>query len=157
MTKTRRPAGSRATPFTNSAEDCLVGGTEDIGSLKEEMEEWASNMESNSMEHLPKYDEVNETKDALENAHSGLELLTVPDALAKVMVTYTMDTRRKAQSRAARLDNACAPLDGVLDAARAWLEGNEHGSDGYDEVDQFADDLENALDEARNVSFPGMY
>src|SRR5215813_7323243 len=45
----------------------------EIESLRDEMQEWQSNMEGASMEHLPKYDEVTEAVDLLDNAYDDLD------------------------------------------------------------------------------------
>jgi len=52
-----------------SLEDALS----DIEALKEEIEEWRDNLESNSMDHLPKYEEVSEAADNLDSAWGEIE------------------------------------------------------------------------------------
>lgn len=44
----------------------------ELETLKEEMESWRDNMSAASMEHLPKYDEVGEACNALDDAHDSV-------------------------------------------------------------------------------------
>jgi chromosome segregation ATPase len=186
VTKTkrpRRPSGSRNVPCTAELSGALDGGTSSVEELKDEMEEWASNLESNSMEHLPKYDEVNEAKEALESAVDALQSIDTPEFITDLEVKFTRDTRQSANSRSGRLDNARNELDAALSGAQAWLDDNEEleandpaDPDSYDEneetvtdeavterndereaVQTFVDELESAISELDNVSFPGMY
>jgi chromosome segregation ATPase len=182
----RRPAGRRDFPVQTDLSGALDGGTTDIEGLKDEMEEWASNLESNNMEHLPKYEEVNEAKDQLETAVDTLQGLEVPEHLEDLDARYTIDTRTSAQSRSGRLDNAMNALNAAKDAAQAWLDEHEAleatdtedpdelaDLEAKDEVvtqemadedaaqveatEQFVNDLESAIGDAEGVSFPGMY
>lgn len=57
-------------------DDFLTAWSEGIGEineLKDEMESWRDNMSSANMEHLPKYEEVDECVNELENALGELE------------------------------------------------------------------------------------
>lgn len=58
--------GYKNTTTTCTIREALDWGG-DLEDLHSEMEEWSSNMESNSMEHLPKYEAVQEAMNALEN------------------------------------------------------------------------------------------
>ena len=58
----RRPAGSRNHPMPSTILGAIESGASVIEELHGEMEEWASSLESNSMEHLPKYEEVGEAR-----------------------------------------------------------------------------------------------
>jgi hypothetical protein len=179
----RRPAGSRNSPRSGEISGCLEGGTSVIEELKDEMSEWQSSLESNSMEHLPKYDEVTEAVDALEAAVDALQSIDCPDWITDFPVSYTQDTRTSANSRSGRMDNARQELDAALAGAQQWLEENEEltANDPNDEedgdpdedevteeqvderteqrdaVETFVQELEDAIGELDNVSFPGMY
>jgi hypothetical protein len=177
----RRAAGSRNHPVQADLAGALGDGTSEVEELKNEMEEWAESLESNSMEHLPKYDEVTEAKDALEAGLDTLQGIEVPEFLESIDASYTQDTRRKAQSRSYRLGNATNAIEAAKDAANSWLEENDELElmsdadaieDGAEEVtqemvderrsqrddaEQFASEVENALGELENVSFPSMY
>lgn len=177
----RRPAGSRNHPVKADLATAFEDGKSEVDELKGEIEEWSESLESNNMEHLPKYEEVTEAKDALEAGLEALESITVPDFLEEIDASYTQDTRKKAQSRSYRLGNAQNALDAAKCAAEAWLEENEALElmsdadaieDGAEEVTQamvderqaqrdaaeeFVNELDGAMDELNNVSFPSMY
>ena len=179
----RRPAGTRNAPRSGEVSGTLEGGTSVIEELKDEMTEWQSSLESNSMEHLPKYDEVTEAVEALEAAVDALQSLDCPDCITDFPVSYTQDTRTSANSRSGRMSNARQELDAALAGAQEWLEENEEltandpedEEDGdpdadavteeqvderasqRDEVETFAQELEDAINKLDNVSFPGMY
>lgn len=181
MTKTRRPAGERAKPVTSTIDGAFEEGKDEAVCLKDEIVEWKDNLEANNMEAMPKYDEVSEAADALESGADSLESLEVPECLQGVEVSYTIDTRRKAQSRSGRMGNALAALDAAKSGAEAWLEDNpelEANEDDDDrdedeelvtqadadereqqrsEVEEFVNELENAYGELEGVCFPGMY
>lgn len=183
MTKTRRAAGSRQHPVSFDASGGYEEGKSEIESLKEEIGEWRDNLEGNGMEHLPKFDEVSEAADALENIVDTLDGVEVPDCLdeAASMASF-IDTRRSAQSRAGRMSNAIIALQAAADIARQWLDENEElevveeeegeDCDGVEKitqkqvderqeqreaVEEFADQIEEAIGEAESVCFPGMY
>lgn len=177
----RRPAGARNFPVTTDVEGAFSSGREDVTSLKEEMEEWKDNLEGNNMEHLPKFEEVSECFDALDNGVGTLEGIEVPSCLDGVTVAYTTDTRQSAGSRSGRMANALNALDAAKSACEAWLEENPEleadEAEGYDgdpddfiseeavqeretergEVEEFMNELENGYSELENASFPGMY
>lgn len=126
----------------------------DLADLRDEMTEWQSNMEGASMEHLPKYEEVTECVDAMDDAVSTLETAcdTLIDELSKADVALDSEgfnvptDQRKRLSRSQRLANAIAPLSAAI----------EHVS-GLNFVDEGGtlDEITQALDELSNVSFPG--
>lgn len=174
----RRPSGSRNQLFNGTAQGCFEDGKSDVEGLKEEMDEWANSLESNNMEHLPKYEEVTECRDALEAALDRMESIEVPEVLGEVEVTYTQDTRKSATSRSSRLDNARNQLEAAQAAAEQWLDENEEleATDDLEEGDEkiteemvderhdtreavqnFVDELDSALSELDSVSFPGMF
>lgn len=132
------------------------------------------------MEHLPKYEEVTECYDALDNGVGTLEGLTVPEVLSGYVANYTTDTRQSAQSRSGRLNNALSALKAAELACEEWLyenpeltlfEGEGEPSEDQaaeqsdvnereaerEEVEEFRDELDNAASELECVSFPGMY
>jgi hypothetical protein len=176
-----RERGERAKLVTGTIDGAFEEGKSEVEGLKEEITEWKDNMESNSMENLPKFDEVSECADAIESGMDTLDSLEVPEVLQDVEVTYTVDTRRKAQSRNGRMGNAMSMLDAAKSGAEAWLEDNEEltaneDDDDRDEdeelvteadanereeqrsaVEEFINELENAYGELEGVSFPGMY
>jgi hypothetical protein len=51
----------------------------EVDELYEEMNSWAENMEGASMEHLPKYEEVDECRNALDELKSAVEGVEAPE------------------------------------------------------------------------------
>lgn len=182
----RRPAGSRNHPVTSSILGAVEGAASVLEELHGEMEEWASNMEGNSMEHLPKYDEVSEARDALEGPKDELLSIELPEEIGGVEVRYTQDTRQSANSRSGRLNNAADELRAAEAGLEQWLEDNpgleanegepieidpedgpveelvtQEEADAREELREKAqealDTIQNQLSELDNISFPGMY
>lgn len=184
-TRKRRPAGQRAFPIRSTVEGAFEDGKSEVESLKEEIGEWKENLEGNSMEHLPKYDEVSECSDALDAAMDIFDGIDFPSCISDTKVTYTMDTRQSAGSRSGRLSNAQNALDAAKSQAESWLDENpelefveeDENSEGMDlgdnqthdqaevdqretnrsEVETFIEQMEEAIGELENVNFPGMY
>ena len=181
----RRPAGQRAKPVTATCEGAWEDGKSEVESLKEEIEEWKSSLESNNMEHLPKYEELEECYGELESGYDTLESIDFPSVLSDVQVSYTQDTRQQAQSRSGRLSNALGALEAAKSEAESWLENNPelevverdeedeeqeledgqtYGQDEADarenersEVEEFINQMDEAISSLENVNFPGMY
>jgi chromosome segregation ATPase len=182
----RRPAGSRNHPVTSSILGAIESGASVIEELHGEMEEWASSLESNSMEHLPKYEEVDEARNALDGPKDELQSIDLPEEIAGVEVKYTQDTRQSANSRSGRLNNALDELRAAEAGLEEWLEDNpaleanegepvdvdpEDGpeeelvtqdeADAREELREKAqealDTLQSQISELEGVSFPGMY
>lgn len=147
MNRPRRPAGSRNAPVSSTIQGALEDANSEIEALYSEMEEWASSLESNSMEHLPKYDEVEEARQYLETPKDTLESFELPDGIGDISLSYTQDTRRSAGSRSGRLSNATTAMDAALEEMTRII----------DELTEKRDELQEARDELDNVSFPGMY
>lgn len=161
---------------TGTVQGAVEGAQSEIESLFDEMEEWASNMEGNNMEHLPKYDEVNEAKDALEQAKDPLDSVDIPQEVADLEVTYQeyRPYGRKPMSRSMRLSNAQNMLSAAIDRAEQYRDElkeaddrDEEDEERDEEVDngrlnpeddfEFIDELQTSMDECDNVSFPGMF
>lgn len=89
--------------------------TSEFESLKEEIENWRDNMSSANMEHLPKYEEVEEAADSLDNIDvSNVEGRTYEGA------DYDADSaeeapewRDQAEEDADELENAASELEQV--------------------------------------------
>lgn len=118
----------------------------EIEALKEEMENWQSNLESAGMENVPKYEEVEECVNALEQIEE-------PDAdLAGSLRSHKMriqdpTPRKRGFSRPERMSQAL----GILSEAKAELEQISDWLDGY------IDAIENAISEGEGINFPGMF
>lgn len=153
------------TSTVDAAVDDAFGIVED---LKGQMEEWRDNMDGANMSHLPKYEEVSEAYDGLENIEN--EKPECPEFLAQLAATYIelLPKPRRPLSRAKQGQNASSMLDAAAAAVRQWLDENDakeiEGDEEREELEaqiseaeEFADAVENARDELDNVNFPGMY
>jgi len=151
---------------SSSIDGAVSDGLSEVQELKQEMEDWASNMESSNMEHLPKYEEVNECKETLEE-HADSEP-TIPDAFPegledKVDWQEPMAKRAGHISRALRLDQALAGVSAAKDHVQGFLD--EHDDDDAcwtedcerSEWENYLSELETIVDGLEGVSFPGMY
>lgn len=125
--------------------------------LRDEIAEWRDNLESNGMEHLPKYEQVSECADALDGFCD--EEPTMPETtLGEMTLKWEESGRKKSNSRASRLSDAVEDIRRVVEHIQEYLEA--HQDDPIDEDgawDQYASDLQNAIDEAEAVEFPGMF
>jgi len=143
---------------------CAVEG------LRDELTEWQESLESNDMEHLPKYEEVSETAMQLEQAVDELDTLNnlvgdLPDEIQNQMLDYTYDSRRKAGARWGRLYNAQVMAQTVLDAGRDALETAQKKADEaetdlpeqMEELEEALNSWEDAITTTQEVCFPGMY
>lgn len=145
---TTRPKGSRNESFTMSITDAISSSVDEVQCLYDEMQEWQSNMECNSMESMPKYDEVSECVSNLENAEfDQVDPSQASDVCDAISITFTQDTRRSATSRRARLENAMSGLTAARDEIRAQI----------DNLEELYQALETACDNLEQVDFPGMY
>jgi hypothetical protein len=163
-----------AKKHTDSALGALEVAAGIVEGLHEEMTDWQSNMEGSSMEHLPKYEQVSECVDALDNAdvrNRVDELVSLLDGFAahqreapelvaldldEVMVTYEMSTAKR-QSRADRLGEAQNCMAQALDALDFRLGSLEDAdaqrvkaAEGEEvEEDERLGDIRNSLEELR--------
>lgn len=95
--------------------------------LAEQMGEWRDNLEGNEMTHLPKFDEVNEAADALENADGEIQQAAtdLSNALVKAGAATVLDTsinyilmqpyKGRGEPRWMQRDNAIAGLQAVVE------------------------------------------
>jgi hypothetical protein len=142
----------------------------EIESLGEEMSEWRDNLESNNMENLPKFEEVSETADTIENVWNELQGLgdQLEEAIKKSsfapllddVLSYTIMVPYKGRGypRWMRMSNSTAPLRTVLAHLEESLPKEEKAdADKLQEIRDLADEIGSQLDELDQVSFPGMY
>lgn len=172
----------KTTSHTGTLRECLTDYGE-VEGLKEEIEEWHGNMESNGMDHMPKYEELQECLDALEAGWSELETVgdelvsaianaeAWADELGTTLTYYTSSPYgRRSPSRALRLSNSCAPINcglGEIEdwevVADTWKASERNGVSAKDAQTQLvtiivaADELQQAIQELDNVEFPGMF
>ena len=93
----------------------------------------------------------------IEEAIGSLENLTmpnVPECVADMDIFYLPPER--IISRPARRDDAVRRLRTVVEAINEHLQ-EDPDSDDAKEMEDFAGELEDAISEAENVEFPGMY
>lgn len=110
--------------YTGTVSGAIEGAVSDVEGLKDDIDNWKSNMESASMEHMPKYDEVSECYDALEELHGeleGIDLDSLPDDIKNASITYTVMSPygRKAPPRWMQLSNAESAASAAKDRIEA--------------------------------------
>lgn len=159
----KRPA-YKATTRVLKLFDAMSEGTGEVDTLLEEMQEWQSNMEGNSMEALPKYDEVCECVTNLEGVQSTLQDAEEPkdDKLAALEVTVTEmvpSDKRRQTSRATRAGNAASCLEAVKEKVEEYAEGlkDQDQADFKGTLEELAGKLGEAADELQGIDFPGMF
>lgn len=158
----------------------LLSSYSDIESLKDEMVEWKENMESNSMEALPKFEEVSECADSLETVYDDLEravgeleTLAADCEPLKAKLESKVDYQYfpfqgRHISRASRLDDATTDIGRAIDALNDWLTtepaiekdgsaGRLLPADTYAEIEAAIQEIEAATNECCGIDFPGMY
>lgn len=122
---------------SENAQGALEIAFNELESLRDEMGEWADNMESSPLEHTEKCQRVREAADTLDNAVSELEskvdeieeLLQKADAdgglsLASIDVSYTefQPYKGRSLSRSDRMSNARDGAVSAIEAARPVIE-----------------------------------
>lgn len=167
----------------------ILGCGNVLEDLTNEMSEWRDNLESSEMTHLPKFDEVSEAAETLENAGSEIEQAAsnLADTLekagaqellsAKVSYTTMIPYKGRGNPRWMQRDNALAALMAVTE----YLEDDENvvkhddngepimttdddgeeiavlWTDEHDDIESYRSELSDAIEEATNVEFPGMF
>lgn len=164
-----RKRGSRNEPYESTVQGAFDDAKSEVETLADEIREWCDSLESNGMEHLPKYEEVSEAAEYLEEARDTLDSVFLSDLGSEVEdlpIKTSQDTRRKAMSRSGRRGNATVllyavkdALQGVVDADRSFLpEAEKEAADEKaEEVQSALEEVGNAIDALENVCFPGMY
>jgi len=160
--------------YTKSFTDWYEEARGDVESLQEEIGSWRDNMEGTGLENTSKYESVSECADQLDSVLQALPE-EVPEAvkdlkvfvspiILRVSASYRSKKKfRGGPSRAARLDEATGIIETLMDAARQKREDSEAGKQGAKsealqvELEEFEGELQNALDEAQSVDFPGMF
>lgn len=168
-----------------SISDFVANAFEEISSLASECEEAASNFPNSDHPKATAFQEVADALQDIEAPDEPKDPLF--EELITVVQMIKVKQKKSPMSRAQRLDNATTALREVasqlrdkaserqdkLDEAREGLKKNEDDhSEGaialvqrtqdeeqelIDELNQYADSLEEAADNAEGVEFPGMY
>ena len=170
---------------TDTIRDILGSGNV-LEDLHSQMEEWQSNMEGNNMEHLPKYEEVQTATDALDNAGTEIEsnaerLSSELEKCGEILdqtVSYILMVPYKGRGEPRWMQ--CANAIASLQAAVEYLDDEDNlvklddegepvtrtedgeevnvlWSDENDDITSYRDSLRDALEEAEQVEFPGMF
>lgn len=128
----------------------------DVEGLKEEIESWKDNLENNSMEHLPKYEEVSECFDALEEACEKTEEIELPDGFSMEITWEEIDVKRKT-SRSARASDAARDLRTFSERLVEMIDSSSLSEERKEELRDLASKMNDATEQIEAVSFPGMY
>lgn len=147
-------------------EDLFNDAKSIVEELKNEMEEWAGNMEGTSLENTSKYQSVSDARDTLEYGLDDLERIDI-DAVQEDVLTRKVTVNefhkygKKLPSRADRLGNATEALNVVVTELRLFVEELYEHEEGNEDaialLEQTADDIEEAIGNVESVDFPGMY
>lgn len=162
MAKRRQPMEHQT-----SLDGAIDDAKNDVEALHEEIGDWKSNMESNNMEALPKFEEVSDCESALDDVHQALDGIEVPDlpeGFEDVVKWTMMPPKRKGrQTRSERASDVSAALDAAASAIESFLDEHDDDHECWKEHDnrQAFEDLMETLREAESgisdVSFPSMY
>jgi hypothetical protein len=126
--------------------------------LQDEMQQWYDNMPEN-FQGGSKGEEVQEAADTLANINE-LELPTRFDDSGKPeaeRVSIAVRPLRLRATRADRCSYAVELLSRVKDELEDRFEKVADDAGLRNEIEEFTDELQGAIDEAESVSFPGMY
>lgn len=159
----------KSKPIEYSVADAVENGVSELTQLRDELQDWYDNLPEN-FQSGDKGSQLEEAIGELDDADSFDNSALVdaqddegnPAAPSSLRFTFQASTKRR-MSRADRCSEATSLLRTALDVVRNWLEAVEYDDDGEadrdvdGEVASACDELENLLDRAEGVSFPGMY
>lgn len=118
--------------------------------LNDEVGEVVDNAQGTGRENTGRIQILSDTRDTLDSICG--EEPEVPEGIAALDVNWTWKAKKR-PSRADRLNEAVAMLEVVIDAIN--MEGDAENPD--EEMADFIDALQQAIDEASNCEFPGIY
>lgn len=156
-TKRKRVSAYKAVQQKTTVAAAIGDAYSELQSLRDEMSETADNMQD-TLSQTPKYQAVEEARDTLDGFCDSEP--NVPDGVSDLEVTYSeMVNSRKGRgpSRSVRCSNASSMLEAVIEAINAHAEDLKDGDDLKGEIQTLADELQEAVDNAGGVEFPGMY
>lgn len=146
----------------------------DLESLQEEIGSWRDNMEGTGLENTSKYESVSECAGQLDTALQSVPeempeslkdvKVLMPTSVLRVSASYRFSKKfRGGPSRAARLNEVTGIIETLMNTARehreklAEVKLTDEVLDVADGIEEFEGELQNALDEAQSVEFPGMF
>lgn len=144
--------------------DAISAGYGELQCLRDEMRDWADNLENGNLGSTQKFQDVSDCADMLDSVaddepdYGGVEL-----QLAKEITVGVQQNTRKGRgpSRAVRCGNACAYMQAGVDAIEALMEDMSEAKNGDENsketLEELRDHVQNAIDEASGAEFPGMY
>ena len=173
--------GSRNEHTTSTVEQGLIDAHAEIEALRDEMAEWADGLAGAGMDHLEKFQDIEDTHGELDQAADemgelletdggGLDLF--PQALLLLPITFTQDTRKRATARHHRLTNALMMANAAVDALEEALGGLDwdtlgQGSQAHIDIPKIHECQDDAaglveayragIDAIQSTTFPGMY
>jgi hypothetical protein len=153
----------RTVDHKSTIEGCVSDGCSELQSLCEEMTEWRDNLESANMSHMPKFDEVSEVCDVLEQCADEPSIpAPLPAGLVDEVTYSTLQRYARSMSRATRCDIALAGMRAAAEHLQSFLDDHDDDHacwEGCERSDweQYVEEITNIVDECEGISFPGMY
>lgn len=167
--KARQP---RMVQTQTTLSNAISDAVSELDNLRDELQNWYDNMSEN-LQGGSKGDALQEAISALENCNNEPD---VPECMEEIVVSYLSD--RKQRSRADRCAECVGMLEAAVEVLNSMLEPShkiavandeleideimtEEQSTQSDEreqsIEQLRDEVQEIIDEAQNVEFPGMY
>lgn len=154
---------------TGTVADMVSEAYGELQGLRDEMSEWADNLEGSNLSATEKCGRVRECADNLDQvADDEPEMNAIVGVVEVTVGVQVPRSKRQSASRAVRAGNAEAMLNAVAEAVREYatdLEAPAQGTEGTDEGTQdvidacetLADHVENTAGELSGLEFPGMF
>lgn len=138
-------------PLKSTIGALVADGFSALEELGGELREWYDNLPENFQNNRS---DIDEAASALENISQPDD---APEVVADIEVEY-LPARRSATSRRACRDQVTYELGVAIEAAQGWLNDEVNaGHESRDDVESWTDAVQNMLDEADGVDFPGMH
>lgn len=151
----------RAVPVKSTIAGCISDGYGMLTTLRDEAQE----IIDNAPEGLQQTDRIStfeETVNQLDGCDSEPDL---PEYIREVEVTYTEDHRKsKSHSRSTQCSEACEIVRAGLEAMESWIDDNEEAAksdqdleDKLEEVRNVISEINDFVDNAEGTEWPGMF
>jgi hypothetical protein len=162
-------SAAKTKPTEYCVADAVGNAVSDLSTLRDELQEWFDNLPEN-FQNGDKGSQLEEAIGELDEADSfdGSALIDAtndagdPAEPSSLHFTFPASTKRR-MSRADRCSEATSLLRAAMDEVRQWLDASETDEDGNTvrdpggDIAQALGDLEDLIDRAEGVTFPGMY